>query len=55
MKTATSLIFMIIGLLSLVSLIIPRIRRKDYKTYSEIMIAASAGAFISGGIILLII
>lgn len=44
------LLFTILGL---VSLIIMSIREKDKKTHWKIMIGASCGAFVMGGIIIL--
>lgn len=50
MKIVVGLLFAILGL---VPLIIMSIREKDKKTHWKIMISASCGAFVMGGIIIL--
>ena len=52
MKCIIGIIFLIIGLVVLGTM---SIKEKDIKTHWKIMIAASSGAFVAGGTVLLIL
>lgn len=53
MKFIIGIIYLIIGLVTLGTIAIKTIKEKDRKTYWKIMIAASSGVFVSGGLILI--
>ena len=55
MKYIIGIIFLVIGLIILGLMSVKEIKAKDIETYWKIMIAASSGAFVAGGVILLIL
>lgn len=55
MKCVISIVFLVIGLIILGLMSIKEVKAKDIEAYWKIMIAASSGAFVAGGVILLIL
>lgn len=55
MEYVIGIIVLLIGLITLGLMAIKELKAKDIETYWKIMIAASAGAFVTGGVILLIL